>query len=373
MLGSTQVRQEYLNSSLYLSACSLNLELVQSLLKEGADPNYLQPASPFPLLHHLAMMNYNNIIKQQTEQSNKDKTSKILTKEEIQKVQIQIITLLVQHGAEIEARLLNKTPLHMVATYGNAAVLNHFIKLGANIEALTNYGETPLHIAAQNGNLECLEALLSHKANQEARTDLGNIPLYEAILFGHPKCISVLRSAHPNKNSDAYKKTLESEKTLAAAHKYAAANPNKPSISVASNRENKDIPSYKVNWKPYSFASGLVTAGACFYLGLSFSTLFTAAFFVASVIAFLVKIRNYYLEMASNYYPDTTVVSKVSNKGEQEALKIGLQANTWSSFLWSYTKWQAIRHPIAATAGMKACLDNKSEITKEIAKLPGIC
>ena len=61
---------------------------------------------------------------------------------------LQIVELLLQHGANVDARDKNQyTPLHFAAQYGQIEVAKLLLDYGANKDLEDQYGWTPLHIA----------------------------------------------------------------------------------------------------------------------------------------------------------------------------------------------------------------------------------
>jgi ankyrin repeat protein len=72
----------------------------------------------------------------------------------------EIVTLLVAHGADVNARQADGfTPLHEAAQNDNAAVAAELIKHHADLSAKTTKGQTPLEIAQEAKAMEVLHLL----------------------------------------------------------------------------------------------------------------------------------------------------------------------------------------------------------------------
>ena len=74
-----------------------------------------------------------------------------------------------------------RTPLHVAAGAGHAAIVALLVERGAAMEARALHpNSTPLYAAAQNGHGATVRCLLEHGANAEAETRGGMTPLHEA-------------------------------------------------------------------------------------------------------------------------------------------------------------------------------------------------
>ena len=102
----------------------------------------------------------------------------------------EVVTLLLQHGAEIDARtLLKETSLHLAAKEGHAQVIRLLIAAGASLTAIDDWGLQPLHLAARGRRKGCVEALLGNKADIEAKTTGRKTPLLCAREIEVIKCL----------------------------------------------------------------------------------------------------------------------------------------------------------------------------------------
>ena len=96
---------------------------------------------------------------------------------------VGIMNLLVEHGAEINARnSAGETPLHMMirrAPPAHPRNASHFLGFEPDVRAKTNNGQTPLHYAAQWGGVEIVKMLVTRGAEPDlsAQDDDGHTPL----------------------------------------------------------------------------------------------------------------------------------------------------------------------------------------------------
>ena len=106
----------------------------------------------------------------------------------------EIVEVLVNHGADIDARdAWDTSPLHYAAA-GNmdSRVVRLLLEGGASVDAPNKHGWTPLHMAAWfNSNTEISELLLDYGADVEARTIVGT-PLHHAAMNWNPEVAELL-------------------------------------------------------------------------------------------------------------------------------------------------------------------------------------
>ena len=72
-------------------------------------------------------------------------------------------------------------PLHRAAVAGSRAMVEWFLKKGADVRSVNTRRETALHLAAQHNHLEVARVLLFHNASLVERDQDGNTPLHLAV------------------------------------------------------------------------------------------------------------------------------------------------------------------------------------------------
>ncbi len=165
-----------------------NSELVEMLLKDGADPNSAGDGKTAPL--QAALM----------QGSNPRETK-----------------LLLDAGADPNiADSMGITPLMRVSQFGDLPSVQVMAEKGADVNAVdTVLKRSVLHYAALSGNTEVVSYLLDHGANAKARDGDGSTPLQVAVASSRP----------PLSEEELRKKVVELASTnpAAAAH-FAAQN-----------------------------------------------------------------------------------------------------------------------------------------------------
>ena len=94
--------------------------------------------------------------------------------------EVSDLTRCLQAGADPNARdKRGWTPLHLAAMSATGEVVTALLEAGANLEARGD-GQTPLHWAAMFGTGEAVTALLEAGADPNARDNDGKLPFYYA-------------------------------------------------------------------------------------------------------------------------------------------------------------------------------------------------
>lgn len=109
-----------------------------------------------------------------------------------------IVSLLLQHGADVSAQLASNhaTPLHYAALDSTPAVMALLLKRGANIDATDQDLQTPLEWAAQDNRRANVRYLLMHGAN-------GPNALVDMTYWKKPEAVSALLDAGVEVNARA--------------------------------------------------------------------------------------------------------------------------------------------------------------------------
>lgn len=191
-------------SPLYLAIEKSRLDLIEALLREGAEP-FFHFGQTGDTAAHLALRRKNpelfktllgahTSIEQLNSQNLHDGTS--------------LLVLAVELGCEASVRLLLEaganpnfacgekkwTALHAATAKGDLALIQLLLQHTGSVDRLTSQGESPLYLACAAGSIDTAKALLEARANpnQLNGPDRTHSPLQVAITNGHAKLITLL-------------------------------------------------------------------------------------------------------------------------------------------------------------------------------------
>ena len=96
----------------------------------------------------------------------------LVTSVDHQDIDFEMVESLLLDGADINfiAEDTGQCVMHEVAANWDTEVAEFFVSKGANIKMKDNNGRTPLHIAASSNHVKIMEWLLDHEADIEAET-----------------------------------------------------------------------------------------------------------------------------------------------------------------------------------------------------------
>jgi ankyrin repeat protein len=133
-------------TALHIAVLNDDVEIIMTLLREGADPLIPDPLSPF----HLAIALGGG----------------------------DIVDLLYAAQAERIATNGEFWPLHWTVFYGQSGVLWRLLKLEADPSLPDKLGRIPLHFAAMNGDEDIIKALTLNAKSNMALDHYGRTPLH---------------------------------------------------------------------------------------------------------------------------------------------------------------------------------------------------
>lgn len=192
---------------LHCAAMFDNPDIVQFLIKEGADVNALDKEQRTPLLLSASRAGWrtvNILIRMGANIHLKDVNSR------------NVLHLVIMNGGRLEdfaeevtkaqsknylLQLLNEkdsagcSPLHYASREGHIKSLENLIRLGACINLKNNNNESPLHFAARYGRFNTVKQLLDSEKGSfiinESDGD-GLTPLHIASQQGHTRVVQLL-------------------------------------------------------------------------------------------------------------------------------------------------------------------------------------
>jgi ankyrin repeat protein len=146
-----------------------DVEIMQLLLKAGADPNRISAYGNSSSLTDAASAGH-----------------------------LKAVHLLIEAGADVSQPAGNgQCALHHAANRSDLEMLHLLLGAGANVNAQDYWGWTPLHLAAEKGFPDVVRALIAAGAALDVQNKIGRpagmTPLMDAV--AHPECLKLLLEA----------------------------------------------------------------------------------------------------------------------------------------------------------------------------------
>ena len=110
---------------------------------------------------------------------------------------LKLVTLLVENGAEVDAKVHGWTPMPLAAKawrFEPVDVLEYLVERGANVNAEDYHGRRALHWVAKHGGGECARFLVENGAVVDARDHSGQTPYQWAVKHRHLSIARFLKS-----------------------------------------------------------------------------------------------------------------------------------------------------------------------------------
>jgi len=85
----------------------------------------------------------------------------------------QVRNLISKNGVDIDHFIDGRPPLVYAADYGQTAVLEYLLTVGANVNSKDKFGITPLLAAIWEGHTKCVQLLLEKGASKNERAPDG--------------------------------------------------------------------------------------------------------------------------------------------------------------------------------------------------------
>ncbi|HLK61388.1 MAG TPA: ankyrin repeat domain-containing protein [Chthonomonadaceae bacterium] len=112
---------------------------------------------------------------------------------------VELVRLLLQHGAKIQTTdEAGTTPLMLAAWFNAVESMKLLIGNGADVNVTDKNGYTPLMMAASNGSVEATKLLLSRGADPKVKDSLGQTAQDKADMLGKTQVAQVLRASGAN-------------------------------------------------------------------------------------------------------------------------------------------------------------------------------
>lgn len=154
--GYIDLKDFHGNTQLFVAASFNDIDTVNSLLRENADPDI---------------------------QNDRNYTALQIA---IQNGYEQTAVVLINNDADLDLQDEDgNTPLHLAIQNGQSTVVKQLLKNEANVDLQNSEGLTPLHIAAQSGNDEIVKRLLKADADIGTKSKHGETALLMAATEGH--------------------------------------------------------------------------------------------------------------------------------------------------------------------------------------------
>ncbi len=123
----------------------------------------------------------------------------------VAKGDLEMVEVLLENGADPNAKCSiqerkdkgcpgteNVTPLHLAAEHGNEKITELLIAKGGKVNAVDGDGNTPLHRCARRGSLSVAGLLLRKGAPSDEHDSYMNTPLFLAASKGHKEIVKLL-------------------------------------------------------------------------------------------------------------------------------------------------------------------------------------
>jgi len=156
------------DTSLIYSVKNENMEMIEFLIENGANPNQEDDFGRTPISYA------------------------------VEKENLLILKYLIDHGAEFD--ITSNKILLFAIKLGNLEIMQYLIDAGVDINKCSNHGTTPLIFTIEQGNDELVEFLIDNGADANERDYYGHTPLIKSIVIGNVTLVNYLLEHGANIN-----------------------------------------------------------------------------------------------------------------------------------------------------------------------------
>ncbi|KRT84771.1 Ankyrin repeat-containing protein [Oryctes borbonicus] len=183
---------------------SKKMQIIEVLLRNGADINYTDLNGMTPLTHAIKVRDIESIqilLKNNADVNFMDESGQTPLFKAIDTRSTDIIELLLLNGACVNhVDRLCRTPLIRAIALGNKDIIQLLLNYKANINLTNDDGQTPLYNAVEKQNVEILELLVKAKADLNCVDKFGFTPLMTAAEASNMKIAEALLENNANVN-----------------------------------------------------------------------------------------------------------------------------------------------------------------------------
>ena len=176
-------------TSLHVAAQTGELEICRLLLKHGADVAS-KTINGWTPLHFASRQGHFGIVQEllaygADSDANDHKGDLWTPLHTASQEHLEVVQLLVQHGAALDNRNSHQeTALHVASRWGKVKIAHFLIEQGANTISKDKDGHTPLHYASQRGHLDLVELFVKVGVDVNIRNVSEETPLIRASGYG---------------------------------------------------------------------------------------------------------------------------------------------------------------------------------------------
>ncbi len=202
-----EARADNGGTPLHYAAYGMQIEVMDFLLKKGADINAKDNEGDTPLVWVVANGKKDSAVYllekgADINSTNQNGVTPLIIS--ITRRQPAIMTLLLEQGADPTLRNISDfSPLRISVLFGNLDAVKQLLSHGADPSEKYEEGTTALHIACTEGQSQIAEWLIEKGADISIRDSSGYSPFYLASFYGQTKICQILLSRGVDVNASS--------------------------------------------------------------------------------------------------------------------------------------------------------------------------